>query len=186
MNNHWPSPLKCDVICFSKLPLSWMDGCWGLTRVLISTITVEVGHSRRYCNIGYDQSQGRRLSTLKCIGSISRRRYRAPTIRQKLVRIRTADREVMVAPGGTAIPGRPVSRTETKITSQPSTSHSSTVINCHIFLETRPLERGIIKVAKEHSRMRLCGSLLERRSCKSSINNEHKFRRNKKVDSICF
>ena len=37
---------------------------------------------------------------------------------QKLIRIRTADREVMVAPGDTAIPGGPVSRTETKITSQ--------------------------------------------------------------------
>ena len=33
-------------------------------------ITVGVGHSRRYCNTGYDQSQGRRPSTLKCIGSI--------------------------------------------------------------------------------------------------------------------
>ena len=87
--------------------------------MLISKMmTVGVGHSWRYCNTGYDQSQGRRPSTLKCIGSISQRSYRAPTIRQKLIRIRTADREAMVAPGGTAIPGRPVSRTETKITSQ--------------------------------------------------------------------
>ena len=31
--------------------------------------------------------------------------------RQKLIRIRTAEREAMVAPGGTAIPGRQVSRT---------------------------------------------------------------------------
>ena len=36
------------------------------------TKTVGVGHSRRYCNTGYDQSQGRRPSTLKCIGSISK------------------------------------------------------------------------------------------------------------------
>ena len=41
-----------------------------------------------------------------------------PNHSSNLVRIRTADREVMVAPGGTAIPVRPVSRTETKITSQ--------------------------------------------------------------------
>ena len=45
--------------------------------------TVGVGHSRRYCNTGYDQSQGRRPSTLKCIGSISKRIYRAPTIRNR-------------------------------------------------------------------------------------------------------
>ena len=54
--------------------------------------TVGVGHSRRYCNTGYDQSQGRRPSTLKGIDSISHRRYRAPTIRQKLIRNRTASR----------------------------------------------------------------------------------------------
>ena len=35
-------------------------------------MTVGVGHSRRYCNTGYDQSQGRRPSTLKCIGPISK------------------------------------------------------------------------------------------------------------------
>ena len=41
--------------------------------MLISKMmTVGVGHSRRYCNTGYDQSQGRRPSTLKCIGSISK------------------------------------------------------------------------------------------------------------------
>ena len=34
--------------------------------------TVGVGHSRRYCNTGYDQSQGRRPSTLECIGPISK------------------------------------------------------------------------------------------------------------------
>ena len=33
--------------------------------------TVGLGHSRRYCNTGYDQSEGRRPSTLKCIGSIN-------------------------------------------------------------------------------------------------------------------
>ena len=43
-------------------------------------MTVGVGHSRRYCNTGYDQSQGRRPSTRKCIGLISQRRYRASTI----------------------------------------------------------------------------------------------------------
>ena len=41
-------------------------------------------HSRRYCNTGYDQSQGRRPSTLKCIGSISQRRYRASTIQSEI------------------------------------------------------------------------------------------------------
>ena len=30
------------------------------------------GHSRRYCNTGYDQSQGRRPSTLKCIDPVSK------------------------------------------------------------------------------------------------------------------
>ena len=55
-----------------------ISGCWGFTTVLISKMmTVGVGHSRRYCNTGYNQSQGRRPSTLKCIGSISQRRYRA-------------------------------------------------------------------------------------------------------------
>ena len=53
--------------------LDVLDGCWGLTTVLISKMmTVGVGHSRRYCNTGYDQSQGRRPSTLKCIGPISK------------------------------------------------------------------------------------------------------------------
>ena len=54
--------------------------------------TVGVGHSRRYCNTGYDQSQGRRPSTLKCIGSISKGDIEPPTIRQKLIRNRTASR----------------------------------------------------------------------------------------------
>ena len=37
---------------------------------------------RPYCNTRYDQSQGRRASTLECIGSISRRRFRArPSVR---------------------------------------------------------------------------------------------------------
>ena len=35
-------------------------------------MTVGVGRSRRYCNTGYDQSQGRRPSTLRCIGSITK------------------------------------------------------------------------------------------------------------------
>ena len=49
---------------------------WWLLRFYDSAIstmmTVGVGHSRRYCNTGYDQSQGRRPSTLKCIGPISK------------------------------------------------------------------------------------------------------------------
>ena len=49
-----------------------MVGCWGFTTVPV-TKTVEVGHSRWYCNTGYDQSQGRRPLTLKCIGPISKR-----------------------------------------------------------------------------------------------------------------
>ena len=75
-----------------------MVGCWGFTTVgtreaVTKTIdtTVGVGHSRRYCNTGYDQSQGRRPSTLKCIGPISKGDI-SPTIRQKLIRIRTASR----------------------------------------------------------------------------------------------
>ena len=66
-----------------KRMLLVVGGCWGFTTVLISKMmTVGVGHSRRYCNTGYDQSQGRRPSTLKCIGSISQRRYRAqPSVR---------------------------------------------------------------------------------------------------------
>ena len=48
-------------------------GCWGFTTVPVTmTKTVGVGHSRWYCNTGYDQSQGRRPSTLKCIGPISK------------------------------------------------------------------------------------------------------------------
>ena len=35
-------------------------------------VTVGVGHSQRYCITGYDQSQGMRPSTLKCIGPISK------------------------------------------------------------------------------------------------------------------
>ena len=53
---------------------SWLVGCLGFydsTRDKDDT-TVGVGHSRRYCNTGYDQSQGRRPSTLKCIGPISK------------------------------------------------------------------------------------------------------------------
>ena len=50
---------------------------WWLLRFYDSTrdeddTTVGVGHSRRCCNTGYDQSQERRPSTLKCIGPISK------------------------------------------------------------------------------------------------------------------
>ena len=54
--------------------------------------TVGVGHSRRYCNTGYDQSQGRRPSTLKCIGPISKGDIEPQPSRQKLIRNRTASR----------------------------------------------------------------------------------------------
>ena len=54
--------------------------------------TVGVGHSRRYCNTGYDQSQGRRPSTLKCIGPISKGDIEPQPSSQKLVRNRTASR----------------------------------------------------------------------------------------------
>ena len=50
----------------------WLLGFYDSTRDKDDT-TVGVGHSRRYCNTGYDQSQGRRPSTLKCIGPISKR-----------------------------------------------------------------------------------------------------------------
>ena len=49
----------------------WLLGFYDNTRDKDDT-TVGVGHSRRYCNTGYDQSQGRRPSTLKCIGPISK------------------------------------------------------------------------------------------------------------------
>ena len=54
--------------------------------------TVGVGHSRRYCNTGYDQSQGRRPSTLKCIGPISKGDIEPQPSSQKLIRNRTASR----------------------------------------------------------------------------------------------
>ena len=49
----------------------WLLGFYDSTRDKDDT-TVGVGHSRIYCNTGYDQSQGRRPSTLKCIGPISK------------------------------------------------------------------------------------------------------------------
>ena len=49
----------------------WLLGFYDSTRDEDDT-TVGVGHSRRYCNTGHDQSQGRRPSTLKCIGPISK------------------------------------------------------------------------------------------------------------------
>ena len=56
---------------FHAGPTAWLLGFYDSTRDKDDT-TVGVGHSRRYCNTGYDQSQGRRPSTLKCIGSISK------------------------------------------------------------------------------------------------------------------
>ena len=51
--------------------VGWLLGFYDSTRDKDDR-TVGVGHSRRYCNTGYDQSQGRRPSTLKCIGPISK------------------------------------------------------------------------------------------------------------------
>ena len=53
---------------------------------------VGVDHSRRYWNAGYDQSQGRRPSTLRCIGLISKGDIEPQPSRQKLIRNRTASR----------------------------------------------------------------------------------------------
>ena len=58
---------QCRIIRFSW----WLLGFYDSTRDKDDT-TVGVGHSRRYCNTGYDQSQGRRPSTFKCIGPISK------------------------------------------------------------------------------------------------------------------
>ena len=59
------------IIVIINWVLSWLLGFYDSTRDKEDT-TVGVGHSRRYCNTGYDQSQGRRPSTLKCIGPISK------------------------------------------------------------------------------------------------------------------
>ena len=55
----------------SELVGCWLLGFYDSTRDKDDT-TVGVGHSRRYCNTGYDQSQRRRPSTLKCVGPISK------------------------------------------------------------------------------------------------------------------
>ena len=105
----------------------WLLGFYDSTRDKDDT-TVGVGHSRRYCNTGYDQSQGRRPSTLKCIGPISKgniepnhpseinpnsdSRSRSDGRSRRYVQYRV-DQSQGQRP--CAIPGRPVSRTETKI-----------------------------------------------------------------------
>ena len=61
---------KLSLIVGSRM-VGWLLGFYDSTRDKDDT-TVGVGHSRRYCNTGYDQSQGRRPSTLKCIGPISK------------------------------------------------------------------------------------------------------------------
>ena len=70
-------------------------GCWLVfndsTRDKDDT-TVGVGHSRRYCNTGYDQSQGRRPSTLMCFGPISKGDIEPQPSSQKLIPNRTASR----------------------------------------------------------------------------------------------
>ena len=58
-------------ICAKLCRFGWLLGFYDSTHDKDDT-TVRVGHSRKYCNTGYDQSQGRRPSTLKCIGSISK------------------------------------------------------------------------------------------------------------------
>ena len=95
--------------------------------------TVGVGNSRRYCNTGYDQSQGRRPSTLKCIGSISRRRYRAqPSVRnyepQHFVEIYQYFVHFSVGWGG----GKPL--TPDKSSTEPTKPDSNYFIHMCIFV----------------------------------------------------
>ena len=47
------------------------------------SLTTVTSDKRDMEDTGYDKSQKRRPPTLECIGSISQRSYRAPTIRQK-------------------------------------------------------------------------------------------------------
>ena len=75
---------------YTILYIGWLLGFYDSTRDKDDT-TVGVGHSWRYCNAGYDQSQGRRPSTLKCIGSIfSKGDIEPQPTSQKLIRNRTA------------------------------------------------------------------------------------------------
>ena len=75
--NSVPPKQKHDFFFWLKAAITWFTwngGCWGFTTVPV-TKTIRLSewvHSRRYCNTGYDQSQGRRPSTLKCIGPISK------------------------------------------------------------------------------------------------------------------
>ena len=109
MRSWWLRPMKILMIETNEILMVVVVEVF--STVLISKMmTVGVGHSRSYCNAGCDQSQGRRpLNTQVHWLNLPKEIY-SPTIRQKLIRIRTANREVMVALGGTAIPGRPVSR----------------------------------------------------------------------------
>ena len=95
---------------------NWLAG-WCLTVVPV-TKTVGVGHFRRYCNTGYDQSQGRRPSALKCTGPIfegdMERNHLSEINPKPNSQYRGIGREATVAPDG-----RPVSRTETTLTSLP-------------------------------------------------------------------
>ena len=61
--------INCLIPCHTLV--GWLLGFYDSTRDKDDT-TVGVGHSRRYCNTGYNQSQGRRPSTLKCFGPISK------------------------------------------------------------------------------------------------------------------
>ena len=73
--------------------------------------TVGVGHSRRYCNTGYDQSQGRRPSTLKCIGSISKGDIEPNHPSEIQSEFGQQIEKWWSLPAVCAISGRPVSRT---------------------------------------------------------------------------
>ena len=71
---HFTAKCRCEHRQKSQVRESstrWLLRFYDSTRDKDDT-TVGVGHSRRYCNTGYDQSQGRRPSTLKCIGPISK------------------------------------------------------------------------------------------------------------------
>ena len=51
----WITELCNAVVRDGKIP-KVVVGCWGFTTVV--PVTVGVGHSRRYCNTGYDQRIG--------------------------------------------------------------------------------------------------------------------------------
>ena len=82
-----------------KYHAGWLLGFYDSTRD--NDTTVGVGHSRRYCTAipGMTSLKDGDLQHSSALAQSPKEIY-SPTIRQKLIRIRTADREVMVAPGG--------------------------------------------------------------------------------------